>query len=259
MIVARKTRIAGNPRRVVRKRRPITKSVSNAAYLLTLGNPARKHKRRSTAPMAKPKRKRKGVAGRVNPRRIYARKSKSNSKHRRRTKKRGNPKMKTRTRTVKIFAKRKRHHNPFGVNISTKQTTEIAIGAIVGGGLTKVISTAAASNISELSGNAPLTVLADLFITGALWFGISKIPGASYFAFGAGVGGLIVTMDAAINAFAPGVYAVIPGGGLSGYRGVGDLVPGRLLEPYNPFTAVTGGYSGSGMNAAYPQKYTRAA
>lgn len=165
-----------------------------------------------------------------------------------------------RTRTVHVHhrSKSRRSSNPFGVNASPKQMTEIAVGAILGGGGVKALSTMAQSSITELQGNAPLTILADAIITAALSFGVSKIPGGSNFAFGVAIGGAVVTIDAVVNAFAPSIYSAIPGGGLSG---MGDLVPGRLLLPYNPF-ATSANMASMGVPAttpAYPGKYSRAA
>lgn len=210
--------------------------------------------------MAKPKRKKKATAGRGNPATVRARK-RPGTKHRKRTrvmKGSKNPITKYRTKTVKIFAKRKnrRASNPFGVNMSAKQVGEIVAGAIIGGSATKIVAGEINNNVTAVSSSPYLGVGVNFAVAAALWGLTSRVKGLTDFAFGIGIGGLVVTADSLINAVAPQFQ--IPGGGLQGGRGVGDLVSAQNLLPWNPFTAGST-YSGSGLSAAYPQKYTRAA
>ena len=222
MIVARKTRIVGNPKRAPRPRKR-SKSKGNPVWLMTLG-PANPAKRSKTA-MAKPKRKKKIAIGRANPARKH---TKKRSNHRRRSNPMGK-KMRTRTVHVHHRSKNRRSSNPFGVNMSSKDIGEIAIG-VAGAGI--FMPALIGMVPGTLTSTAIGSILTTFAVSGVAWFAISKLN--KNIGFGVGLGGLASGLTTAYNDFQSGSLFPSSSGTSGLRRGTGDLVPGQVLEPWNP-------------------------
>ena len=263
MIVSRISKVV-NPRRVGGKRKA-TKAKSrksharrtstNPAHMLTLGflNPKRRNskmaksakKRKRTKSVA---RRRSSTAVRVNRRR--------RSNHRRRSTK--NPR-----RTIVVMGRRngrRRSRNPVALGGSAGRVAKNVVATLVGMAVNRAVlpmlpATFTQNNIFATV--SALAVAAAQFYLGSM---VSKEFGP-YF----GLGGAVNAGATALNSFIPqvGTYTGISGGfGVSGLRGIGDLIPGSFVVPQNPVSDGNPGFSlvgGANMGSSYPSAYKSAA
>ena len=250
MQVTRVRQVANGRRRAPRKR-----AKSNPAHMLTLGflNPS---ERRHMPAKARPRKKGHRSAHRratVNSRR---RRHTAVSNHRRRrnpsTRVIVMPRSNRKRRSNRPKGKARRNPAFFGAAVTPMKMAQYIAGGLIGVTINRAV-------IPML----PATITSNNFFATAAAFAIAL---AEWWAFGfvskdfgsaVGFGALMNAGSQALNAFIPSVGAKV---GLSGYRGVGDLVTSQPGLPFWPSASLMAGGSGgnyTGMASAYPVAYGR--
>ncbi len=166
-----------------------------------------------------------------------------------------NRKRKNPTRIVVVRSRHNAHRrrasrNPFafGTQLSGGKLAAHLVVAALGAGVNKLVTNMLPSG---LTGSSMGRTVSSAAVAAAEWYlgsMVNKEYGPSF-----GFGGAMTTVNEALTTYVPSFASTV---GISG-RGVGDLVPGKLLLPYNPMdqSLPSAGSLGAG---AYPSAYPTA-
>jgi len=149
----------------------------------------------------------------------------------------------------------KRRRNPafFGTAATPMKMAEYIAGGLIGVTVNRALLPMLPASVT--SNNMFATAAAIALALVEWWAGnfVSKDFGSAV-----GFGALMNAGSQALNAFIPSVGSMV---GLSGYRGVGDLVPSQPGLPFWPSSQLMGpggpggGGGYQGMSSAYPLAY----
>lgn len=220
----RRTRRAANPRRVRRATRNRARTAPRKVrrrrlsnpVLVTLGtvNPSRRRntkvaRRRRRHPVARRRRRRNA--------RVVVVSRRANTRRRRRVSRR-NPR--------RVMRRQRRNPELFGHRVGSLNSVTMVFGGLIGVTAAKLLPTFLPASFISSPIMRVVTTGASAFVAGMIAGKVA--PGmASAVLFG----GLMQTVSVGLNVFVPSIGSSI---GLSGRRGMGDLVPGQFTVPQNP-------------------------